>query len=113
MRGLLSDWGPASGAVKTLPGGVRVINGKEVAVLFEFEKPEDRLIFHELIERYAKKDAADEPGLIENAWWQPFYYTDTELSDFKEIGLIILSSDRFEATLTVVPGKIDGKGHTL
>ncbi len=101
------DWGSPSDQVKELPGGIRVVNGREVAMLFEFETSEDLLRFHQVIERYAKKDDADEPGLIANAWWQPFYYTDVPYEGFNEIGLVVLSSDRFEATLTVLPEKID------
>ena len=101
------DWGAASGAVKTLPGGTRVINGREIAVLFQFDSPEDRLRFHQLITRFAKKDEADEAGLIENAWWQPFYYSDTQLKGFEPISLVVMKSDRFEATLTVLSEKTD------
>lgn len=102
------DWGAgADRMTRELPGGVRVVNGREVAMLFEFRKPEDRFTFHRIIEKYAKRDTADEPGLIENAWWQPFYYTDTPMDGFEEIGLIVLASERFEATLTVLPEKVE------
>jgi len=99
------DWGPASDAVVTLPGGVRVVQGREVAVLFQFDSGDDRERFHEVVTRFAKKDEKDEPGLIENAWWQPFYYTDQAFEGFEPISLVVISSDNHEATLTVLEDK--------
>lgn len=101
------DWGPASENVKTIAEGLRVIQGREVAVLFQFDDPRDRYRFHELITRYAKKDEEEEKGLIANAWWQPFYYTDTPMEGFKPITLLVLSDDSHEATLTVLEEKAD------
>jgi hypothetical protein len=99
------DWGPVSDAVVTLPGGVRVVQGREVAVLFQFDSGDDRGRFHEVVTRFAKKDKKDEPGLIENAWWQPFYYTDQAFEGFEPISLVVISSDNHEATLTVLEDK--------
>lgn len=99
------DWGPASDAVVTLPGGVRVVQGREVAVLFQFDSGDDRERFHEVVTRFAKKDEKDELGLIENAWWQPFYYTDQVFEGFEPISLVVISSDNHEATLTVLEDK--------
>jgi len=101
------DWGTANENVATLPGGTRVVNGREVAVMFRFESPQARADFHALIQRYAKKDEQDEPGLIAHAWWQPFYYTDQPMEGFAAIALVIMSSQRFEATLTVLPEKAE------
>jgi hypothetical protein len=100
-------WGTANENTHTLPGGARVMNGREMAVMFEFDTPAARTDFHELIRRYAKKDAKDETGLIADAWWQPFYYTDQTLADFPRISLIIVSSEHHEATLTVLDEKAD------
>ena len=99
------DWGPVSDAVVTLPGGVRVVQGREVAVLFQFDSSDDRGRFHQVVTRFAKKDEKDEPGLIENAWWQPFYYTDQALEGFEPISLVVVSTDNHEATLTVLEDK--------
>jgi hypothetical protein len=114
------SWGSANENVKTLASGARVMNGREVAVLFEFDSPERRETFHQLILRYAKKDAADEAGLIADSWWQPFYYTDAPFNDFPSISLVILSSQNFEATLTVLEARtaevvaaLHGKGFGL
>ena len=101
------DWGPVSDAVVTLPGGVRVVQGREVAVLFQLDSGDDRARFHEVVTRFAKKDERDEPGLIENAWWQPFYYTAQAFEGFEPISLVVISSDNHEATLTVLENKTE------
>ncbi len=76
-----------------------------MAVLFQFDSAGDRLRFHEIILRYAKKDSKDEPGLIANAWWQPFYYTDAPMEGFKPISLVVVGYGDYEATLTVVESR--------
>lgn len=96
------DWGEPGENVISLPDGRLVLQGREMAVLFRFEDAADRDLFHRVVTQYAKKDSADEPGLIRNAWWQPFYYTDTPYGDFEKISLVILSKGDTEATLTVV-----------
>lgn len=99
------DWGEPSDAVVTLESGLRVVQGREIASMFFFDSRVDRDRFHQLVQRYAKKDSADESGLIADAWWQPFYYTDEPVPGFQPISLIVLSTGRLEATLTVLPGK--------
>jgi len=99
------DWGPLPENVKTLSNGIRVVQGREVAVLFEFDSPDDRYRFDKMITRYAKKDKEDEAGLIANAWWQPFYYTDSVMKGFKPISLVIVTAGDVEATLTVLEEK--------
>jgi hypothetical protein len=102
------DWGTASDSVVTLPSGVRVVQGREMATLFLFDSAADRSRFHDIVTRYAKKDSEDEPGLIEDSWWQPFYYTDSPLEGFEPISLVVVASDTHEATLTVLEEKSQG-----
>lgn len=99
------DWGSAGDNVATLPSGLRVVQGREFAVMFRFDSKADRKRFHEVITRYAKRDSKDEQGLIADSWWQPFYYTASELEGFKPISLVVVASDRHEATLTVLEDK--------
>ena len=113
-------WGGDPSQLAQLPGGTRVVKGEEMAVLFEFDTPGDRHDFHTVVEKYAKKDAEDEPGLIAKAWWQPFYYSDSAMTGFASITLVVVSSDTHEATLTVVHEKADkvfnalsGKGYEV
>ena len=93
-------WSGEPENLQALPDGSKIINGREMAVLFEFPRASDRLRFHQLVLQYAKKDNAEESGLIADAWWQPFYYADTPIAGFKEIALTYVSDGRYEATLT-------------
>ena len=94
-------WGTPGAGVSTLPGGVAVVKGREFAVLFDFADATAKHQFHALVQRYAKKDAEDETGLIADAWWQPFYYSDQPFQGFDQIALAVVSSDCCEATLTL------------
>ena len=69
------DWGEPSVPLIQLDNGERLITALEYDLCIEFENPSDIDRFYELVTRYAKKDTADEPGLIHGAWWQPFYRT--------------------------------------
>lgn len=99
------EWGSPGSHVQTLPSGVKVVQGREMAVLFQFPSAADRSRFHAVIQRYAKRDSEEESGLIAHAWWQPFYYSDTPVDEFKRISLVVLGDSAFEATLTVVEAK--------
>ncbi len=100
-------WGEPPSNVSSLENGQLVINGREWVVFFEFAHAKDKQRFHQLVTRYAKKDDENEKGLIAGSWWQPFYYSGTTLTDFEHINLIILKSEKTEATLTVLPEKLD------
>ena len=100
------DWGEPPANVATLKDGTRVVNGREWVVFFEFKDVKAKHQFHQVITRYAKKDEEDEQGLIAESWWQPFYYSETMIDDFEHINLILLRSDKTEATLTVLPEKV-------
>jgi len=76
-----------------------------MAVLFHFAASSDRARFQAVINQYAKRDSKEETGLIADAWWQPFYYTDQPLPGFEPISLVVLSTKNHEATLTVVDDK--------
>jgi hypothetical protein len=101
------DWGEPGNNVATLNDGTRVVNGREWVVFFEFDNAAAKHDFHRTVTRYAKKDDEDEQGLIADAWWQPFYYSETRIEEFEHINLILLRSDTTEATLTVLPGKVE------
>ena len=101
------DWGEPGESVVALPDGRLVVQGREMAVLFLFDEAEGLSRFHELVTKFAKKDEADEKGLIANSWWQPFYYSDVQRKGFEEISLVILSKGDYEATLTVLTERTD------
>jgi hypothetical protein len=101
------DWGEPPENVSSLADGRLVVNGREWVVIFEFLEPGGKHKFHQLITQYAKKDEEQERGLIIESWWQPFYYSEIEFDEFERINLILLSSASTEATLTVLPEKLE------
>ena len=99
------DWGSAGANVVTLANGIRVVQGREMAVLFRFDSPDDRQRFQAVVNKFAKRDSKEETGLIAGAWWQPFYYTDRSMPGFEPISLVVMTANSHEATLTVVEEK--------
>lgn len=85
----LSEWGEPSESesfqVKQINNGNYVAFSKEYDLSFEFNTIEDKEAFQQIVLDYAKKDADDEPGLIYGSWWQPLYYTNTQLEDYVSI----------------------------
>lgn len=85
----LKEWGEPeqseSFQVKQIANGNYVAYSKEYDLSFEFNSIEDKEKFQKIIIDYAKKDADDEPGLIINSWWQPLYYSITELDEYVTI----------------------------
>ena len=73
--------------------------GEEWLMQFEFEQASDRARFHELVTRYAKKDAPDETGNLVHAWWQPFYYSEVPMDGFFEIGRVTIEAEHAEVSL--------------
>ena len=100
-------WGEPPKNVSKLADGRLVVNGREWVVFFEFQQAEDKHKFHQLVTKYAKKDEANEPGLITDSWWQPFYYSGLKMQEFEHINLILLRSESTEATLTVLPENLE------
>ena len=51
------EWGSPGSHVQTLSSGIKVVQGREMAVLFQFPSARDRSRFHAVIQRYAKRDS--------------------------------------------------------
>ena len=81
----LAEWGDPGPNVEQIANGNFISYANEYDVQFEFASAEDKNKFHEIITAYAKKDAADEPGLIYGSWWQPLYYSEVSVNDFEII----------------------------
>lgn len=81
----LEEWGAPqeseSFMVKQIPSGNYVAYSKEYNLIFQFDSREDKEAFNSMILAYAKKDAADEEGLIYASWWQPLYFSDSPMGD--------------------------------
>lgn len=82
----LAEWGEPSQSpsfqVELWEDGNGIAYAKEYDLAFEFNDVEDMLRFDEVIKSYAKKDAADEPGLIIGSWWQPLYSARIPIEDY-------------------------------
>ena len=82
----LAEWGEPSQSpsfqVELWEDGNGIAYAKEYDLAFEFDNVEDMLRFDDVIKDYAKKDAADEPGLIIASWWQPLYSARIPVEDY-------------------------------
>jgi len=98
----LEEWGtPVESEtfmVKQIPGGNYVAYSKEYNLMFEFDSAADKEEFNRVVLAYAKKDSADEPGLIYGSWWQPLYYSATPMGDgFRTITDNVITSGLYTA----------------
>jgi hypothetical protein len=98
----LQEWGTPTESesfkVKQIPNGNYVAYSKEYNLYFEFMNKEEKADFNKVILAYAKKDSADEPGLIYGSWWQPLYSSATEMGDgYVTITDNVISSGEYEA----------------
>ncbi|MBV6716998.1 hypothetical protein [Paenibacillus chitinolyticus] len=65
--------------------GNYIAYAKEYDLSFEFATAGQKDRFQEIVLKYAKKNSEDQSGLIAHSWWQPLYYSRTELPDYKVI----------------------------
>lgn len=97
----LAEWGEPSESdtfqVKQISNGNYVAYSKEYDIAFEFASIADKEKFQDIILAYAKKDAEDEQGLIYGSWWQPLYYSNTELEDYVLISNNKVKHDNYYA----------------
>ncbi|WP_229263679.1 hypothetical protein [Cohnella cholangitidis] len=85
----LKEWGDPG--VSDLFEVVQIENGnyieyaKEYDLAFEFASAADKARFDQIVLKYAKKNEENQPGLIYGSWWQPLYFSITELKNYKKI----------------------------
>ncbi len=85
----LKEWGEPG--VSDLYEVVQIENGnyieyaKEYDIAFEFGTASDKTRFDSIVLQYAKKNEDKQPGLLYGSWWQPLYYSLTELKNYKKI----------------------------
>ena len=96
----MMEWGePADPSptysVVEVDEGRYICYAMEYDMSFEFDTKEDKEAFHDLVENYAHKtdDRVDEDGivtapLLARSWWQPLYYSETEMEN-EEFGELI------------------------
>jgi hypothetical protein len=96
----LKEWGDPGESeyyeVRQIANGNYIEYAKEYELIFEFRTTADRDRFDGIILEYAKKNEADQPGLIYGSWWQPLYYSNVRpAGDYKEIANNKLSDGRY------------------
>lgn len=70
---------------------------KEYDILFEFATAEQKNKFQDVILKYAKKNEANQPGLIYQAWWQPLYTSNIAIDEYVTMTDNIVSNGNYEA----------------
>ena len=99
------DWGTLSQSLIDLGNNRRLVEASEYDLHFEFPVATDKAKFVAAIDRYAKKDSANQPGLIRSAWWQPFYRSKTSADGFASVTQIAVSNGQETALLLALPNQ--------
>lgn len=81
----LSEWGDPGPNVVKIANGNYIAYAKEYDLEFEFSTVQDKVAFQDVILKFAKKNKADQTGLIVSSWWQPLYYSSTPLQEYETI----------------------------
>lgn len=81
----LAEWGDPGPNVVQIANGNYIAYSKEYDIEFEFATAADKAAFQNVVLTYAKKNEKDQTGLIYGSWWQPLYYSATELKDYEII----------------------------
>lgn len=85
----MKEWGEPvqtdSYRVVQIDNGHYIAYAKEYDLVLEFADSAQKQRFQDIVLQYAKKNSDDAQGLIVSSWWQPLYYSATELSDYELI----------------------------
>lgn len=85
----LAEWGKPeeseTNKLTQIANGNYIFSVKEYDLSLEFENAGDKERFQSVILQYAKKNSEDQTGLIVHSWWQPLYYSLTEIDDYEII----------------------------
>ncbi len=97
----LPEWGEPTQTpdykVVKIDNGNYIAYSKEYDLSFEFATEAEKAAFDQIISTYAKKNEENAPGLIAASWWQPLYYSLTELKDYTVITNNIITKDHYIA----------------
>lgn len=99
------DWGTLSQSLIDLGNKRRLVEASEYDLHFEFLTADDKKKFVVAIDRYAKKDSANQTGLIRSAWWQPFYRSKSVAEGFASATQIAVSDGKETALLLALPNQ--------
>lgn len=106
---LREGWGNTNDSGPRLPDGTAVAQLSEYDLWMEFSDAAAIEHFQALVTRYAKKDSADEPGLLYASWWQPFYRSFISRESMKETREIWVSMQGYKANVLSIVGEESGK----
>lgn len=99
-------WGEPTQELPRLSNGHRYIDQLEYDLFFEFASASDIEKFVALVNKYAKKDSADEEGLIYGSWWQPFYRTFVPRPNAYELSVMLVTSGDYRTNLMALPEQV-------
>lgn len=97
------DWGTLSQSLIDVGNNRRLVETSEYDLHFEFLTAADKTRFVAAINRYAKKESAEQTGLILGAWWQPFYRSRTTAEGFASATQIAVSNGSETTLLLTLP----------
>lgn len=107
------EWGGSTEGLLELADGGHLVVADEYDLFLTFPEPSQRARFAELVTTYAKKDEADEPGLIYGAWWQPFYRTSDPLGSMVEVRLIEVRYEGYRSNILSLTEAAEAKSAVL
>ncbi|WP_028610267.1 hypothetical protein [Paenibacillus harenae] len=81
----LAEWGEPGPNVVQIENGNYINYDKEFDIAFEFAGEKDKAAFDQIILTFAKKNEDNQAGLIYGSWWQPLYFTTSELQNYEKI----------------------------
>lgn len=97
----LKEWGDPGESdlyvVRQIANGNYIEYAKEYDVSFEFDNAADKQRFNAIVQAYAKKNEDNQAGLIYGSWWQPLYYSLTELPEYEIITNNKIAIDHYYA----------------
>ncbi|UKS28843.1 hypothetical protein LOZ80_07940 [Paenibacillus sp. HWE-109] len=97
----LKEWGEPKQTddyqVVQIENGNYIAYAKEYDIEFEFDNAQQKDNFQKVILQYAKKNSDDQTGLIYSSWWQPLYYSLTDIKDYKVIANNKISKGHYYA----------------
>lgn len=109
----LEEWGESDYPVTTLKSGKKVAIASEYNLDFEFPTIAERDRFQALIDQYAKKNSADQKGLIRAAWWQPFYRSYVPVTGYDEVTETRVTKGHYQADLMALPENAEKQAENI
>lgn len=79
---------------------IRSSNEYDIQIIFPDQQEKQK--FMALVNQFAKRDSADQQGLIINAWWQPFYRTFKAEEKYQHVKRISFSSSQHVGSTLVL-----------